>query len=66
VKMESFLRRGAERLFSSSSSSLAEGPTTASSADALFSNVNPAVDGDDCDKDCASCTIHYPAKLMLK
>lgn len=30
--------------------------------DQLFTPTNPAVDGDDCLHDCASCTIHYPRK----
>lgn len=31
----------------------------------LFTKVDPAVDGEDCDHDCASCTIKYPAKFSI-
>lgn len=26
----------------------------------IFSKVDPAIDGDDCDHDCASCHVKYP------
>ncbi|KAN0071330.1 Sucrase/ferredoxin-like domain containing protein [Elaphomyces granulatus] len=32
----------------------------------LFPTVDPAVDGQDCDRDCASCTIHYPARFDVE
>ncbi|MCJ1416584.1 hypothetical protein MMC32_002922 [Xylographa parallela] len=32
---------------------------------ALFPKVDPAVDGEDCEHDCESCTIHYPAKFSI-
>ncbi|PGH10599.1 hypothetical protein AJ80_07450 [Polytolypa hystricis UAMH7299] len=38
-------------------------PTTTAPEETLFTKVNPAVDGEDCDHDCASCTIRYPAKF---
>lgn len=31
----------------------------------LFPKVDPAVDGDDCDHDCESCSIKYPAKFKI-
>ncbi|MCJ1472146.1 hypothetical protein MMC13_000793 [Lambiella insularis] len=31
----------------------------------LFPKVDPAVDGEDCDHDCTSCTIKYPAKFSI-
>ena len=31
----------------------------------LFSKVDPAVDGEDCDHDCESCEIRYPAKWKI-
>lgn len=64
--MQAIFRRGAFFLSGSSSSSkdkAADGFTTVSSHDALFSKVDPAVDGDDCDRDCATCTVHYPARF---
>lgn len=38
---------------------------TTASEDALFSKVRPEIDGEDCDRDCASCTIRYPAKFVV-
>ena len=32
---------------------------------ALFPKVDPRVDGEDCDRDCGSCTIQYPAKWKI-
>ena len=32
----------------------------------LFPAVDRAVDGDDCDRDCASCTVRYPAKFSIE
>ncbi|KAL8922385.1 MAG: hypothetical protein Q9172_003578 [Xanthocarpia lactea] len=32
---------------------------------ALFPKVDPAVDGEDCDHDCESCSIKYPAKFKI-
>ncbi|WEW60749.1 hypothetical protein PRK78_006236 [Emydomyces testavorans] len=43
----------------------AAGFTTAPTSTALFTPVNPAVDGEDCDRDCASCTIKYPARFTV-
>ena len=37
-----------------------------SQVDVLFPKVDPAVDGEDCDHDCASCTIKYPAKFKVE
>jgi hypothetical protein len=31
----------------------------------LFPIVNPAVDGEECGKDCANCTIRYPSKFSI-
>ncbi|KAL8689160.1 MAG: hypothetical protein Q9218_005110, partial [Villophora microphyllina] len=31
----------------------------------LFPKVDPAVDGEDCDHDCSSCTIKYPSKFNI-
>lgn len=36
-------------------------PTTTS----LFPQVDPAVDGEGCDRDCASCSVSYPAKFSI-
>ncbi|KAJ5380329.1 uncharacterized protein N7496_002757 [Penicillium cataractarum] len=34
-----------------------------SESDKLFRQTDPAVDGDECLHDCASCTVKYPAKF---
>ncbi|KAH8697612.1 sucrase/ferredoxin domain protein [Talaromyces proteolyticus] len=60
------LRRGAEFLTPRTGSPATDGFTSASSQTALFPKVDPAVDGEDCDRDCASCTIHYPAKFDVE
>ncbi|KAL2005798.1 hypothetical protein VTN00DRAFT_10291 [Thermoascus crustaceus] len=62
--MQAIFRRGASFLSGSSSKDkAADGFTTVSSHDALFTKVDPAVDGEDCDRDCATCTVHYPARF---
>ncbi|KAH0536780.1 hypothetical protein FGG08_006383 [Glutinoglossum americanum] len=43
----------------------ADGLTTAKDARSLFPVVDPAVDGEDCDRDCATCTIRYPSKFSV-
>jgi hypothetical protein len=60
--MQAILRRGA-KLLSSNNSADDSGFRSVSSHEALFPKVDPAVDGEDCDRDCASCTVHYPAKF---
>ncbi|PGG96450.1 hypothetical protein GX51_07819 [Blastomyces parvus] len=65
--MQALLRRGAAILTPRTSSPATEGEPkcTTTSEDTLFTKVNPAVDGEDCDHDCASCTIRYPAKFDI-
>lgn len=31
----------------------------------LFPKVDPAVDGEDCDRDCDSCVVHYPRSFKI-
>ncbi|KAK2755993.1 hypothetical protein FQN54_005791 [Arachnomyces sp. PD_36] len=31
----------------------------------LFPKVDPAIDGEDCDHDCSSCTIRFPSKFSI-
>ncbi|EFR03788.1 sucrase/ferredoxin domain-containing protein [Nannizzia gypsea CBS 118893] len=47
--------------------SSAETPVTFTTAseDVLFPKVRPELDGEECDRDCASCTIRYPAKFVV-
>ncbi|OKL59848.1 hypothetical protein UA08_04700 [Talaromyces atroroseus] len=67
--MQSILRRGAQFLSSrtgSPASTNDDGFQTAASQHVLFPKVDPAVDGEDCNQDCASCTIHYPARFDVE
>ncbi|KAK3333785.1 Sucrase/ferredoxin-like-domain-containing protein [Cercophora scortea] len=32
----------------------------------LFPTVDPAIDGDDCDRDCDSCVVHYPKNFKIE
>lgn len=43
---------------------LALGGAPAPAAD-LFAATDPAVDGDSCDHDCATCTIEYPRNFKI-
>ncbi|KAL2004299.1 hypothetical protein VTN02DRAFT_4024 [Thermoascus thermophilus] len=36
-----------------------------SNTEYLFPKVDPKEDGPDCQKDCADCTLHYPAKFSI-
>ncbi|KAM5470234.1 hypothetical protein MauCBS54593_004119 [Microsporum audouinii] len=38
---------------------------TTASEGVLFPKVRPELDGEDCNRDCASCTIRYPAKFIV-
>lgn len=78
--MQSLLRRGAS-LFTktppaeteadqNTTTTTTNDPTTAPfktipSPDALFPKVDPAVDGEECLHDCASCTIRLPARFEI-
>ena len=35
------------------------------SLEQLFAKVDPAVDGEDCLRDCDSCVVHYPKKFKI-
>ena len=69
--MQSFLQRTAAFLTPSSSASTLpklspNSPfVTAPSHTSLFPKVDPAVDGEGCDQDCATCTIRYPDKFTI-
>lgn len=45
--------------------SLADGFKKVSNVKDLFPVTDPAVDGEDCLRDCESCTIHYPRKFAI-
>ncbi|KFX93944.1 hypothetical protein O988_06555, partial [Pseudogymnoascus sp. VKM F-3808] len=40
-------------------------PSKSPAVNNLFTKVDPAVDGDDCNHDCASCDIKYPRKFSI-
>ena len=53
---------------SSSSLPTAKNPdefVKARASDALFPKTDPAVDGDECLHDCASCSVKYPSKFSI-
>lgn len=65
----SAIRRGAAFLTpNGSSDSLPlpnKGQFTTAPEGQLFPQVDPAVDGEDCFEDCATCTIHLPPKWSI-
>ncbi|MCJ1382323.1 hypothetical protein MMC17_005436 [Xylographa soralifera] len=70
ASISSFLRKGTDFLTpNASSANLAASGKSNGFAKAaeggLFPKVDPAVDGADCEHDCESCMIHYPAKFSI-
>ncbi|RMJ22365.1 Sucrase ferredoxin domain-containing protein [Aspergillus sp. HF37] len=75
--MQSLLRRGTSFLTPSptpssqaderdgGNTSSFDGFKSVSSHDDLFTKVDPAVDGEECLHDCASCTVRYPARFEV-
>ncbi|PKX92632.1 sucrase/ferredoxin-like domain-containing protein [Aspergillus novofumigatus IBT 16806] len=66
--MQALLRRGASLFGSTPSGSPKESGDfgefrKAPSHDVLFPKVDPAVDGEECLHDCASCSVKYPARF---
>lgn len=47
------------------SSVLGGGKRTAAARDELFAKTDPAVDGDDCLRDCESCSVRYPRGFKI-
>ena len=67
-KMQSILDRGRAFLTPTASSTNIHGTTgfaKARTENALFPKPDPATDGEDCLQDCASCSVHYPAKFSI-
>lgn len=50
---------------SQSSTSLSQTGFSKAPEGTLFPQVDAAIDGEDCDHDCSSCTIKYPAKFKI-
>ncbi|EEH45590.2 uncharacterized protein PADG_01740 [Paracoccidioides brasiliensis Pb18] len=63
--MNSLLRRGTSFLFTGTKSPVADSATTTAPENTLFTRVDPSIDGEDCDRDCDSCTIRYPSKFEI-
>ena len=63
--MQALLRRGTSFLSSVSSFKEECENEIIPAEESLFPKVDPAVDGDDCDHDCASCTIRFPTKFSI-
>ncbi|KIW02519.1 uncharacterized protein PV09_06317 [Verruconis gallopava] len=64
-KMISSLRGLAERLAPNGSSSTLGGFTKAKTALDLFPKTDPKIDGDECLRDCDSCTVHLPKNFKI-
>ncbi len=69
AQLQSLLRRGQAFLQSTSSGTDAtrstKGTFTTAPKGTLFPKVDPSVDGEDCEHDCESCTVRYPAKWSI-
>ncbi|KAL8939964.1 MAG: hypothetical protein Q9216_003070 [Gyalolechia sp. 2 TL-2023] len=63
------LKRGKAFLTPTSSSTsipqLGKGGFVKAPEGTLFSKVDPDIDGEDCERDCESCTIKYPSKFKI-
>ena len=64
-KMKTFLRSTSSLLRPSDSHAASPGFQKAPTSTSLFPTVDPAVDGEDCLLDCASCTVHLPKKFSI-
>jgi hypothetical protein len=53
------------RFTPNASSSDLSGFAKARTAEQLFPITDPAIDGEECLKDCETCTIHYPSKFSI-
>lgn len=53
------------RFTPNASSSDLSGFTKARTAQQLFPTTDPAIDGEECLRDCDTCTIHYPNKFSI-
>ncbi|KAK5113820.1 hypothetical protein LTR62_003204 [Meristemomyces frigidus] len=68
--MSSLIRSLTDRIIPSTKHQNATKPgpngfLTAKGIDALFPRTKAEVDGDDCLRDCETCTIHYPNKFSI-
>ena len=67
--MKSFLKSAGtstSSFFRASTPESKDGPfRKAPTTTTLFPTVDPAIDGEDCDHDCSSCSVSYPAKFSI-
>ncbi len=52
-------------LINSARKTLTGASRSSTSVDPIFPQVDPAIDGDDCDHDCASCVTKYPKGFKI-
>ncbi|MCJ1374985.1 hypothetical protein MMC20_006218 [Loxospora ochrophaea] len=65
ASISSFVQRGKSFLGRSDGDAPSDSDFNTASEGTLFPKVDPAVDGEDCEQDCESCTIKYPAKFKI-
>ena len=63
--LKSFLNT-ARQTISGASTPAPGTPAENTPLDGLFLKVDPAIDGDDCDHDCASCHVSYPKGFKIE
>ena len=64
--LSSAFRRGKTFLTPTSSSTNLGNGFTKAPEEVLFPKIDPSIDGEDCEHDCESCTIKYPAKFKVE
>lgn len=55
----------AKQTISGASTPIPGTPGESASLDTIFPKVDPAIDGEDCDHDCASCHVQYPRGFKI-
>lgn len=67
ISFSSLLQKGLDILTpNTSSEKLVEQGFSTAPEGQLFPKVDPTVDGEECDHDCASCTIKYPSRFKIE
>jgi hypothetical protein len=65
TSVKSFLTN-VQQTISAASTPLLGTPPNLTPFDQLFTKVDPAIDGDDCDHDCANCEVKYPRGFKVE
>jgi hypothetical protein len=60
------LLSNARQTISGASTPVPGTPVESTPLSEIFPKVDPAVDGDDCDHDCASCHVSYPRNFKIE